>query len=446
MKKLRMILLAFSLTIIGCLVISQSESRAEENYEKTVEIDGVVYDSNEYSDEEGNYRAPTEYMVTDFNQAYDEHGKPLYTDIVMKDEINGLPVTRVNGFYFSKHSEIESIVFPKHCEYIAAFSKCYGLKELIFPNSVKTISGFDGCINVEEIKLPSSLTHMGGFSYCTSLKSITIPKSVKSIGGSSFEGCTLLEEIIFENPNPENIRFTGKCFQSTAIVNLAKATGKAVVVGDGFLLDFGGLRGYVNLSGDKIRAIAPYAFSENGRYHIRRLRIDGVAYIGEKAFYQCYVSRLWLDNVKVVGDAAFNGSELIAAHVNNIEQLGKGVFAQCKRLVRSDISGVQIISARTFKGCAKLKKVTLKEGTAQIDERCFYGCKSLKKLIIQSKKKIKWDEKEIFKKCNNLRTIIIKSKKVSSTIKSVKLPKGVKLDVPEGSKAKYRKYVNCKIF
>lgn len=442
MKKLRKIFFAFTLIGTVCLMMNQWKSKAAEEPEKVVWIDGVEYVSNGYPDEG---ISPTEYFIGSFKQAYDEQGKPLYTDIIIKDEINGLPVIMVNGSCFSKHSEIKSIVFPKYCKCITAFSQCNGLQELSFPDSVEHISGFDRCINLEKVKLPSNLKYLDGFSYCTSLKRISIPKRVKRIGGSSFEGCTLLEEIRFENPNVEKIKFFGKCFQSTAIVNLASAKGEPVVVGDKVLLDSAGLQGKVNLSGDKIRAIASYAFSGNRNFRIRRLKMDGVEYIGEKAFYQSHVSRIWLNNIKKVEKYAFKKSDLVAVHINNIEQFEKSVFAQCKRLMRCNISNVKMIPQLTFNGCDKLKKVTLNEGTAQIGERCFARCKNLKTLIIESNKRIQWDGKEIFKKCDNLKKIAIKSNKVSSTIKNVKFPKGVVLDVPNGKWAKYRKYVDCKV-
>lgn len=450
MKNIRTILLALAMTLVGCLMYSQFESKAEENtHVGMIEIDGVIYVSDaykQYPDDDVSIK-PTQYTAWDFEQTYDEQGNPKYTNIVFQDEIDGLPVTYVNGLHFSKHAEITKITFPKNCIRIGGFFRCTGLTELEFPDTVENIWGFEGCTGLEKIKLSSNLVGIDGeaFSYCTKLKSVTFPKGLKRIGYGAFRGCTLLEEIIFESPNPEKIKFSGKCFQSTAIVNGAKAKGEAVVVGDGFLLDSAGLEDYVKLSGEEIRAIASYAFTDNQEFRITKLTIDGVSYISSKAFYESEINRLHIKNAKYIGVWACKNSKVYRAKIENVEKMNWGVFSGCKSLRLCDITGVKDIPERTFPYCTNLYKVVLGKETKKIGQRCFYGCTNLEKLVVESEKKIIWEGKNFFKQCDSLKKITLKSEKVSASIKNVRFPKGVKLNVPNKKKAAYRKYVKCKV-
>ena len=285
------------------------------------------------------------------------------------------------------------------------------------------------------------------------LKKIVFPKSVKTIFYNAFKDCTSLEEIIFESTTPERILIYDDAFYNTSLVNQAKAKGEALVLEGGFLLNGSGMKGNVELTGDKINSVASCAFYDNK--NIREVKIKDVSYIGRSAFEGSGITKLIVDNTEHIGDWAFSESrKLKKASLKNVNKIGRYMFKNCKKMKECKITGVKTISEGTFDDCVKLKKVIMGKETKTIGKGCFYDCKSLARLTIKSKKRIVWKTGEvryadkgdvIFYKCKKLKKITLKSKKISSTIKKVKFPKGVKLDVPNGAKAKYRKYVDCKV-
>lgn len=123
--------------------------------------------------------------------------------------------TSVDGILFSK-SKKKLMYYPnaRSSQYtiskdieigVCAFAGCSSLKSIIIPEgTIKlNIYAFSGCTGLESISLPLTLTTLndGVFENCTSLKSVTLPKNLTKIY-KSFCGCSNLQEIICNNPNP----------------------------------------------------------------------------------------------------------------------------------------------------------------------------------------------------------------------------------------------------
>ncbi len=77
-----------------------------------------------------------------------------------------------------------------------AFYKCTKVTKITLPNTVKEIQekAFFHCEAITEINLPDALTTIGkdAFSYCYGLTKITIPASVTTINEYAFYNCTNL--------------------------------------------------------------------------------------------------------------------------------------------------------------------------------------------------------------------------------------------------------------
>ena len=143
-------------------------------------------------------------------------------EVIIPNEIGGLPVTVIGSSAFYNCTSLASIVIPTGVTTIGsyAFYGCDRLTSITIPNSVTTIGeyAFYGCNNIRVVEAPATALSVipkdnlqtvvinGGkaigdaaFSHCTGLTSIEIPNSVTSIGDSAFYDCTSLASI--EIPN-----------------------------------------------------------------------------------------------------------------------------------------------------------------------------------------------------------------------------------------------------
>ena len=127
------------------------------------------------------------------------------TELVIPEEIDGVPVTKIGQYVFKDNTKLQKVVLPDSMEMISggAFDGCTALTDLDFGNGLVTIGGvgfggnFRGCTSLKEVKLPDSLQIIGSdaFSGCTALSTLIIGESVSSIGMYAFRGCTALESV-----------------------------------------------------------------------------------------------------------------------------------------------------------------------------------------------------------------------------------------------------------
>ncbi|MBO5357062.1 MAG: leucine-rich repeat domain-containing protein [Clostridia bacterium] len=166
----------------------------------------------------------------------------LFKGIVLPDT-----VTTVGHYVFENCTKLESFTFPKsvtklegtstfkNCTALTTvigfenlpittvpndmFRACTSLSSVTIPSTVTKIgiTAFTDCKALTSINLPSGLTKIdadaswtaGAFTNCTSLKSITIPASLTELCGKTFQSCTALETVIFEERNGVAITFSG---------------------------------------------------------------------------------------------------------------------------------------------------------------------------------------------------------------------------------------------
>ena len=101
-------------------------------------------------------------------------------EVVIPDEIAGLPVISIGLEAFRGCSSLTSITIPESVTSIGddAFFGCWGLTSITIPEGVTSIGdgAFNGCSE------QTSITSIGGkaFMDCTGLNSITIPKAFHS--------------------------------------------------------------------------------------------------------------------------------------------------------------------------------------------------------------------------------------------------------------------------
>jgi len=122
-------------------------------------------------------------------------------EVVIPDEIEGLPVTSIGGSAFSACGGLTSITILDSVTSIGdgAFAGCLNLNSVTILDSVTSIGegAFMVCPRLTSINIPDSVTSIGGGAFvdCSMLTSITIPDSVTSIGAYAFGDCSNLTSI-----------------------------------------------------------------------------------------------------------------------------------------------------------------------------------------------------------------------------------------------------------
>ena len=123
------------------------------------------------------------------------------SDIVVPNDIDGVPVTYVRGLT----ADLTSIKLPNSLIKIKddAFNSMDTLKSLVIDRGAPNLNelgerSFSGCSNIEELDLSNSkLTSIpeGAFAYCKNLKTIKLPSTITSIGDEAFYNCQSLTNI-----------------------------------------------------------------------------------------------------------------------------------------------------------------------------------------------------------------------------------------------------------
>jgi len=167
-------------------------------------------------------------------------------DILIPAEIDGLPVTRIEGtsptFFYERSPQssklhVTSVVIPDTVTYINNFTKDYlDLKEITLPKNLKIIdkSAFRGS-GVTSIVIPEGVTDIGDYAFasCVYLTSLTLPKSLERIGTYAFEDCASLTDVII--PSGRRITYDKNVFASCISLS---SDSKNAVKNSGYKEDF----------------------------------------------------------------------------------------------------------------------------------------------------------------------------------------------------------------
>lgn len=122
------------------------------------------------------------------------------TNLVLRDTVNSLPVTRINDNAFRNCATIETVTLPAHLEEVGdyAFYSCTGIESLTIPNTVTDIGylGFGDMTNCTSVSFQAGGTSLlsidqAAFRYTGHVGTFTLPSRVGSIssgGGGTFYG------------------------------------------------------------------------------------------------------------------------------------------------------------------------------------------------------------------------------------------------------------------
>ena len=266
----------------------------------------------------------------------------------------------------------------------SAFLNAETLKTIDIPSSIKTLeyAAFWSCDSLETVNITGSLTTIGvdAFKDCKLLKNITIPNTVTDIGVNAFAGTPW-----FENNTDEFL-----------------------VIGDGILLKYNGLRETVSIP-NSVKRI--YAYSCSGNEKMKKVIIpNSVSIINENAFSDCsnLVDVTLPNGLKVISDRMFwNCTSLKNIEIpNTVTYIGICAFKSCSSLEKIDIpNSVTSIGADSFGKCQSLKKISIPNSFTTIPLNAFEGCSAL--TIIELPNSINSLGDYAFNNCSSLKQIVI---------------------------------------
>ena len=337
------------------------------------------------------YKSPENYTLYEFEQEYDTEGNPIYTDVVIPDTIDGVPVVAIGYEVFKKHSELRTVTLGKH---IVEIGK----------------DAFYGCENLLEVTFSSDLVQIAesAFKNCVGLSEIHIPESVENIEEDAFKGCTALEKIAF---NGTKLTMQKAVFENTAWLNGCREK-KVPAVLKKILVDASGLAGQVKLRKEEIDYIVPGAFKDANQ--ITSLKIEGV---------KSLPSYLLQDNTSI---------EKVV--VTGVEKMSALCFADAFGVKEITIDGkVTEIPRGCFAECENLKRLEILS-----QNKITWGTKTdtdYRYVIFTS----------VFSGKQENLNIYLHSEEAQASLVLATIPKSAILHVPAEAVEEYQKYVKCKV-
>ncbi len=206
-------------------------------------------------------------------------------DLVIPDNYNGLPVTRIAEGAFANYTLIETVRLGKNIKVIGrdAFKNLPMLTSLWLNEGLEKISygAFQGALSLKELKLPASLKEIGdyAFSYNKSIENVAVPSGIKTINKKAFYEASKLREVTL----PENLTdILDSAFARCLSLEKINLPVSLKYIGESAFYETSKLKEITIPS--KVKRIEKYAFERTG---LTKLQVsEGVLEIGANAFYE----------------------------------------------------------------------------------------------------------------------------------------------------------------
>lgn len=274
-------------------------------------------------------------------------------DIVIPDEIDGHPVTKIGNSAFNPSYVGQfygTVTLPKGLKSIEghAFSRQSNLTgDLIIPDGVTSIgreafyncTGFNG-----KLVLPKELKviEASAFRYCAGLNgSLIFSDGLTEIGEYAFEGCS---------------GFTGDLRLPEGLVSIASEA----------FWKCSGFNGTLTLPGS-LTSIGWNAFKGCSGFTGDLVLPDGLSSLGNTAFLDC---------------SGFNGKLVLP---DSLTSIGNGAFYNCSGLTGNLVlpKGLETIAQDTFVNCSEIVSVSIPASVTSIQKRAFDGCCGLANIYFE---------------------------------------------------------------
>lgn len=263
-------------------------------------------------------------------------GKYMFQNNVSLEVANLLKLHAIPAYAFDGCSKLHTVNLNQKVDETActtieeyAFRNCLALVTIILPNSIQSIGqyAFYNCealtllVNPGKVAiLPTSLATLGQYAFaeCSSLTRILFPENLVTIGTNSFENCTALFDVKFQN----------------------SVIGQAMFKGCTSLL-------FIDLNDSTTLLASTFEGCTSLEHFIIP---ESVTSIGNRAFFGCtsLVEIIIPAAVTSVGTEVFrNCTSLVHAYFKN-SKMGANMFNNCTSLQFVDLNTVDAIPDYAF--------------------------------------------------------------------------------------------------
>lgn len=282
------------------------------------------------------------YEILD-NQAVQITGsKDTLSELVVPNEIDGLPVTKIKDYAFVNHTRLRSVSISESVQEIGSYA-------------------FVDCSRLETITVPDTLQDVGWgiFSHTPWLNAQTDPYVI--IGNQiliAYKGTS--EDVVI----PDGVRIiAGFTFENDMTIQSVQLPNSLISLN---AYAFAGCRNLQELQlPGQLQKIGANAFFECKQLQSMNVP-DTVQQIGEQAFYQCNALRC----IRLP---------------EGITEISTRMFYHCTALQKISIpDSVRHIAPGAFQGCTSLTAVVLPERLISVGESAFAECSRLQQILFCS--------------------------------------------------------------
>ncbi|HMP76844.1 MAG TPA: leucine-rich repeat protein [Kiritimatiellia bacterium] len=272
-------------------------------------------------------------------------------DVVMPDEIEGLPVVRFGETFQSSETQIESLVLSTNITFLEDWS----LADLP---------------SLRSVVLPPNLSGLGHSVFQGSgIVTATVPASVTAFGENIFNQCRSLATVYFEE---------GCSVVPNGMFSLAAPLSSVSLASTITHIDSGAFLGSALSSitiPPSVGSLGVGAFTECESLGSVYFEPGALTNISSTAFYGCLslTNATLPDGVVSIGNQAFYWSDLRTIVLpSSVTSLGTEVFFGCSSATSAIIgAGIVHLPAGSFRECASLLSVQFEGDTASIDSHAF---------------------------------------------------------------------------
>lgn len=326
--------------------------------------------------------------------------------------------TAIGDSAFEGCTDLKSVTIPEKVTSIGsnAFRDCVGITSIVIPSRVDTIGygAFRNCGELNSFEIKSNVLQNTGediFAGCQNLKTIKLTGKMKYIPDDMFAGADYLESIVI----PHSVTSIGvNSFSSCTSLQQITIPKSVTIIDDSAFEDCLALQS-ISLP-ENLTKLGNWVFSgcENLNNLVIPSRVESIgcyAFNGCTSLSNLEIKSGVLENTGYSGTTElFRGCEKLktVSLTGNMEYIPDGMFESAEYLETLKIpSTVTAISSDAFKGCSSLQQITIPEAVISIGNNAFDHCSALTSLVIPAK--VEDIGYYAFGHCDNLSNVEIKS-------------------------------------